>query len=458
MKHIQIRTALPGPRSAEWMERMYKSVGKAKAEKTLVPAIIDHAKGALITDIDGNTFIDLAGGVGVLNVGHSHPAVVSAIQESAARFTHTDYTVFPYDSYIRLAEELCRRMPGDFPKKAVFMNSGAEAVESAVKIARKATGKRGIICFEGAFHGRTMMALSLTSKVRPYKEGMGPFASDVYRVPFPYVYRWPGFPSEAEVCRQALEHLERAFTTQVSPDETAAIIIEPIQGENGFIVPPAGYLQGVQQLCRKYNILLICDEVQTGYGRTGEFLASEYFGIEPDLITLGKSIGAGLPLSGVVGRAELLDAAGDGSVGGTFVGNPVACAAALAVLKVYDEEDLGGNAKRIGEQIVDRLTAFSRESSLIGDLRGAGAMQAIELVRDLETREPATEETAEIIKRCLHRGIIIFKAGLYGNVIRFLVPLVITPEQLDEALDVLTMTIREVENERSSRNREKVHS
>ncbi len=445
MTYIQLRTALPGPRSTEWMERMYQSVGKAKAEKTLVPAIIDYAKGALITDIDGNTFIDLAGGVGVLNVGHSHELVVEAIQEAAARFTHTDYTVFPYDSYIQLAEEICRRAPGDFPKKAAFMNSGAEAVESAVKIARKATGKRGIICFEGAFHGRTLMALSLTSKVVPYKEGMGPFAPDVYRVPFPYVYRWPGHPSEEEVCKQALEHLERALYTQVSPAETAAIIIEPIQGENGFITPPPAYLKGVQELCRRYDILLICDEVQTGYGRTGEFLASAHYGIEPDLITLGKSIAAGMPLSGVVGRAELLDAAGDGSVGGTYVGNPVACSAALAVLQVYDQERLGERAKRIGEQIVARFTALAEESSLIGEIRGVGAMQAIELVRDRDSREPATEETAEIIKLCLQRGIIIFKAGLYGNVIRFLVPLVITPEQLDEALDVLTNAIREVE-------------
>ncbi|MFD2170379.1 4-aminobutyrate--2-oxoglutarate transaminase [Tumebacillus lipolyticus] len=445
MTYIQLRTALPGPRSTEWMERMYQSVGKAKAEKTLVPAIIDYAKGALITDIDGNTFIDLAGGVGVLNVGHSHELVVEAIQEAAARFTHTDYTVFPYDSYIQLAEEICRRAPGDFTKKAAFMNSGAEAVESAVKIARKATGKRGIICFEGAFHGRTLMALSLTSKVVPYKEGMGPFAPDVYRVPFPYVYRWPGHPSEEEVCKQALEHLERALYTQVSPAETAAIIIEPIQGENGFITPPPAYLKGVQELCRRYDILLICDEVQTGYGRTGEFLASEHYGIEPDLITLGKSIAAGMPLSGVVGRAELLDAAGDGSVGGTYVGNPVACSAALAVLQVYDQERLGERAKRIGEQIVARFTALAEESSLIGEIRGVGAMQAIELVRDRDSREPATEETAEIIKLCLQRGIIIFKAGLYGNVIRFLVPLVITPEQLDEALDVLTNAIREVE-------------
>ncbi|MDQ0418689.1 4-aminobutyrate aminotransferase/(S)-3-amino-2-methylpropionate transaminase [Croceifilum oryzae] len=447
MSFIQLKTELPGPRSQEWMERMYQSVGKAKAEKTLVPAIIDHAEGALINDIDGNRFIDLAGGVGSLNVGHSHPLVVQAIQEAATRFTHTDYTVVPYSSYIELAEELCRRAPGDFSKKAVFMNSGAEAVESAIKIARKATGKKAIICFDGAFHGRTMMALTLTSKVRPYKEGMGPFAPDVYRVPFPYVYRWPGSPSEEEVCRQALEYLENTFSTQVSPDETAAIIMEPIQGENGFIVPPAGYLKGVQEICYKYKILLICDEVQTGFGRTGEFLASTIFGIEPDLITLGKSIAGGLPLSGVVGRTELLDSAGDGSIGGTFVGNPVACSAALAVLKVYDAEQLGERAKQIGEQIVEALMRFAERSMMIGEIRGMGAMRAVELVRNQETREPATEETNQIIKRCLARGVIIFKAGLHGNVIRFLTPLVITPEQLAEALQVLLNTMREVEEE-----------
>lgn len=447
MSFIQLKASFPGPRSIEWLERMNQSVGKAKAEKTLVPTIIDYAKGALITDLDGNTMIDLAGGVGALNVGHSHPLVVSAIQDAVVRFTHTDYTVVPYSSYIQLAEELCRRMPGEFPKKAAFMNSGAEAVESAVKIARKATGKKAIICFEGAFHGRTMLALTLTSKVHPYKEGMGPFVPDVYRVPFPYVYRWPGFLSEEEVCQQALEHLEHVFLTQVSPNETAALILEPIQGENGFIVPPVGYLQKVQEICRKHNILLICDEVQTGYGRTGDFLASSYFGIEPDLITLGKSIAGGLPLSGVVGRAELLDSAGDGSIGGTFVGNPIACSAALAVLKVYDTEKLGECARRIGEQIVDSLSQYAETSSMIGEIRGVGAMQAVELVRNKETREPATHETSEIIKRCLQRGVIIFKAGLYGNVIRFLTPLVISSDQLDEALHVLIETMKEVEEE-----------
>ncbi|TCP66049.1 4-aminobutyrate--2-oxoglutarate transaminase [Baia soyae] len=447
MPFIQLKTELPGPRSQEWLERMHRSVGKAKAEKTLVPAIIDYAEGALIHDIDGNRLIDLAGGVGSLNVGHSHPLVVQAIQEAAARFTHTDYTVVPYSSYIELAEELCRRAPGTFSKKAVFMNSGAEAVESAIKIARKATGKKAIICFDGAFHGRTMMALTLTSKVRPYKEGMGPFVPDVYRVPFPYVYRWPGFPSEEEVCFQALEHLENTFSSQVSPNETAAIIMEPIQGENGFIVPPAGYLKGVQEICRKYNLLLICDEVQTGYGRTGEFLASTIFEIEPDLITLGKSIAGGLPLSGVVGRTELLDSAGDGSIGGTFVGNPIACSAALAVLKVYDGEQLGERAKQIGEQITAALDGFAKSSLMVGEIRGIGAMRAVELVRAKETREPASEETNQIIQRCLARGVIIFKAGLHGNVIRFLTPLVITPEQLDEALQILLDTMREVEEE-----------
>ncbi|ASS77149.1 4-aminobutyrate--2-oxoglutarate transaminase [Tumebacillus algifaecis] len=423
---------------------METSVAKAKVDRTLIPTIIKEATGALITDIDGNTFIDLAGGVGVLNVGHSHPLVVDAIREAALNFTHTDLTVVPYESYILLAEKLCNRAPGSDPKKACFLNSGAEAVESAVKIARKATGRRGIICFEGAFHGRTLMALSLTSKVKPYKEGMGPFAPDVFRVPFPYSYRWPGFPNDEAVCSAAFEQFKRAFTTQVAPSETAAVILEPIQGEAGFIVPPPGFLQLVQDFCREHGILLIADEVQTGFGRTGEFFASDHFGIEPDLITVGKSIAAGLPLSGVIGRAELMDAAGDGAVGGTYVGNPVACSAALAVLDIYDQENLGDRAVQIGHQLQQRLQKLATNSPLVGEIRGVGAMTAFELVRDHETREPATDETAAIIQKCLQRGVIIFKAGLYGNVIRFLLPLVITPEQLDEALDVIEQAVMEV--------------
>ncbi|BDG61351.1 4-aminobutyrate--2-oxoglutarate transaminase [Caldinitratiruptor microaerophilus] len=435
MAHIRLVTSIPGPRSRALLERKERAV--AQAFQVHVPVIVERAEGALLTDVDGNTFIDLAGGVGCMNVGHSVPEVVRAIHEASARFTHTDFSIVPYESYIRLAEELSRRAPGNFPKKAAFFNSGAEAVENAVKIARKYTGRRGIIAMEGAFHGRTLMALSLTSRVKPYKQGMGPFAPDVYRVPFPYVYRWPGSPPPEEVARQAVAALERAFVTQVAPEDTAAVILEPVQGEGGFVVPPEGYLPQVQAICRRHGILLIADEVQTGFGRTGRFFASERLGIEPDLITVGKSIAAGLPLSGVIGRADVMDAATDGNIGGTYVGNPVACSAALAVLDVMDREDLPARAEALGRRLRARLEALAERTPLIGEVRGLGAMVAVELVRDRSTREPATAETTEIIREAIRRGVIVLRAGIYGNVIRFLMPLVITEEQLDEALGVL---------------------
>ncbi|MCG0239077.1 MAG: 4-aminobutyrate--2-oxoglutarate transaminase [Firmicutes bacterium] len=435
MANIRLVTEIPGPRSRALLERKERVVPRALSVH--VPVVIDRAEGALITDVDGNTFIDLAGGVGCLNVGHSNPEVVRAIQEAAARFTHTDFSVVPYESYIQLAEELSRRAPGSFPKKVAFFNSGAEAVENAVKIARKYTGRKAIIAMEGAFHGRTNLTMALTSKVRPYKEGFGPFAPEIYRVPFPYVYRWPGRPSPAEVARQAAEALERAFLTVVSPQETAAVILEPIQGEGGFVVPPAEYLPMVQAICRRYGVLLIVDEIQTGYGRTGRFFASEHFGIEPDLITVGKSIAAGMPLSGVIGRAEIMDSPEDSTIGGTYPGNPVACAAALAVLREMDRLGLVERARVIGDRIRQRFEAMAARSPLVGEVRGLGAMMAMELVRDRETREPATEETAELLRRCIRRGVIALRAGIYGNVVRILAPLVITDDQLDEALTVM---------------------
>lgn len=442
MPSIELRTAIPGPRSKALLER--KDAGVAAAFSIHVPVAIDRGEGALVTDVDGNTFIDLAGGLGCLNVGYSNPAVVRAIQETAARFTHTDFSVVMYESYIELAEALCRRAPGDFAKKAAFFNSGAEAVENAVKFARKFTGKRGLIAFEGAFHGRTNLTMGLTSKVNPYKRGFGPFAPEIYRVPFPYVYRWGnGTLSPSEVARQAAEALDRAFITQVAPEDCAAVIIEPIQGEGGFVVPPPEYLPMVQAICRKRNVLLIVDEIQTGFGRTGHFFASEHFGIAPDLLLTGKSLAAGLPLSGVIGRAEVMDAPGDSTIGGTYVGNPVAIAAALAVLSEFDRLDLVGRARRVGEQIRSRMDALAAHCPLIGEVRGVGAMIGVELVKDRRTREPAGEATAQVIHRCIDRGVIAVKCGIYGNVVRFLVPFVITDDQLAEALDVMEAAILE---------------
>lgn len=441
MSYLNIKTSLPGPRSKEILNKKHSV---ARAFGTFVPAIIDYSRGAQVWDLDGNKFLDLAGGVGSLNVGHSHPKVVEVIKKQAEKFTHTDFTVIPYDSYIQLANRLCAKMPGKEPKKACFFNSGTEAVENAIKIARKATGRRSVICFEGAFHGRTMLSLSLTSKIKPYKEGMGPFFNDIYRAPFPYVYRWGERIGSEEVADRAIQKLEELFVKHVDPYDVAALIIEPIQGEAGFINPPMSYLKRVQEVCNKYDIVFIVDEVQTGYGRTGYFLASDYYGIEPDIITLGKSIAAGLPLSAIIGKETIMDSAGDGAVGGTFVGNPISCSVALAVLDIYEQDKLGERATKIGEQIEQRLTQLMNHSNLIGEIRGVGAMKAFELVRDHEKREPADKETLDIIQHCLHKGVILFKAGLYNNVIRFLVPLVITEDQLDEALDVIEESVVEI--------------
>lgn len=443
MGQIQLVTPVPGPRSRALMERKQRTVPNAFSIH--IPVAIAHARGALVTDVDGNTLIDLAGGLGCLNVGHSHPAVVQAIQAAAARFTHTDFSVIMYENYIRLAEELCRRAPGPAPKKACFFNSGAEAVENAIKFARKYTGRAGIIACEGAFHGRTNLTMALTSKVRPYKEGFGPFAPEIYRVPFPYVYRWPGGGDEAAVATAAAAALEGAFSTLVSPADTAAVIIEPVQGEGGFVPCPPGYLQRVQEICRRHGILLIVDEIQTGYGRTGRFFATEHYpGVEPDLLLVGKSMAAGLPLSGVIGRAEVMDAPGDSAIGGTYVGNPVAIEAALAVLAVMDQERLVERAGHLGQIIRGRLAALARRCELIGDIRGPGAMVGVELVWDRGTREPAGDALGQLIGLCASRGVIAVRAGIHRNVLRFLMPLVITDDQLQEALGVVEQALVEV--------------
>ena len=432
--HIVRKTAsLPGPRSAEILKR--KDAVLAKPLSVHIPAVIARAQGALLTDVDGNTFIDFSGGVGVTNAGHGDPAILAAIKDQADRFLHTDFTVLPYEPLIALAERLVNLVPGAAPHRAAFFNSGAEAVENAVKIARAFTRRQGIIAFEGGFHGRTYMAMSLTSRLTPYKRGFGPFAPEVYRAPYPDAYRLGMDP--AACADRCLAQLERMFSTTVAADNVAAVIIEPVLGEGGFVVPPDGYLQRLQAICRARGILLIADEVQTGYGRTGRFFAFEHFGIEPDLITVAKSIADGLPLSAVLGRADVMDAPGDSAIGGTFVGNPVACAAGLAVLDVFEREDLVMRARKVGERLMAGLRALQAKYAVIGDVRGLGAMCAIELVRDRSTREPADRETAAILRRAAERGVIFLKAGIYGNVIRCLPPLVIKDEQIDEALEVL---------------------
>jgi len=424
-RSIQLRTEIPGPRSREILARKERVV--AEPLSIFLPVVIEEGHGATLTDVDGNTFIDFTGGVGCLNVGHSNPQVVAAAQEQLARFSHTDFTIVPYEVYVTLAERLCELAPMK-PAKAAFFNAGAEAIENAVKFARAYTRRPAVIGFEGGFHGRTLLAVSLTSKTHPYKAGLGPFAPEVYRVPFPNAYRGPS-------AEDALAALERALITQVAAETVAAIVIEPVQGEGGFIVAPPEFLRGLRRLCDEHGIVLVADEVQTGFGRTGRMWGIEHSGVEPDLITLAKSIAGGLPLSAVVGKAEIMDAPGDSAIGGTYVGNPVAQAAALAVLDVFEEEDLTARAAAIGETIRSRMLSWQERWAAIGDVRGLGAMMAIELVEDRETKAPAADLATRIVEAAAERGLLLLKCGIYSSCIRVLTPLVISDSELDEALD-----------------------
>ena len=424
---IELRTTIPGPRSQEILARKHRVV--ADPLSVYLPIVAAEGRGATITDVDGNTFIDFTGGVGCLNVGHSHPRVVEAVQEQAARFAHTDFTIVPYEVYVELAERLIEVAPFRGPAKAAFFNAGTEAVENAVKFARAHTGRPAVIAFEGAFHGRTLLSMSMTSKTHPYKAGLGPFAPEVYRVPFPNDYRGP-------TAAEALAALERALVTQVAAESVAAVVIEPVQGEGGFVVAPREFLAGVRRICDEHGIVLVVDEVQTGFGRTGRMFAIEHYGVEPDLITVAKSIAAGLPLSGVIGKAEIMDAPGDSAIGGTYVGNPVAQAAALAVLDVFQEEGLVERSAAIGDVIRARMESWQERRPEIGDVRGLGAMLALELVHDPETKAPAPELASAVAEAAADRGLLLLKSGIYSNCIRVLVPLVIDDAQLDEALEV----------------------
>ncbi len=426
-KTIDIRTAIPGPRSAAILERKSRVIANAKT--IAIPIVAQEGRGATLTDVDGNVFIDFTGGVGCLNVGHAHPRVVEAATEQLGRFVHTDFTVVPYESYVELAERLLALAPFREPAKAVFFNAGTEAVENAVKFARLYTKRPAVIAFEGAFHGRTLLSMTLTSRPHPYKLGMGPLAPEVYRAVFPQDYRGP----DAET---ALAELRQLFLTQVAAEQVAAIIVEPVQGEGGFLPAGQQFMEGLRSICDEHGICLIDDEVQTGYARTGKLFAIEHYGVEPDLITVAKSIAGGFPLSGVLGKAEILDAAHDGAVGGTYVGNPVAQAAALAVLDVIDEEGLIERASAIGDTIRARMLAWQERFPAIGDVRGLGAMLAIELVEDRATKQPASKLVQAVIDAALERGLLLLKAGVHGNVIRVLTPLVITDAELDEALAV----------------------
>ena len=422
---IELRTEIPGPRSREIIERKERVV--ADPLGLYLPIVVADGHGATVTDADGNSFVDFAGGVGCLNVGHAHPRVVAAVQEQAARFFHTDFTIVPYEIYVEYAERLTALAPFSGPVKAGFFNAGAEAVENAVKFARGYTRRPAVIGFEGAFHGRTLLALTLTSKTHPYKAGLGPFAPEVYRVPFPDEYR-------GITARIALDALERALATQVAAETVAAIVVEPVLGEGGFVPAPQEFLEGLRAICDREGIVLVVDEVQTGFGRTGRMFAIEHYGVEPDLMTVAKSIAGGLPLSGVLGKAEIMDSLWDGGVGGTYVGNPVALAAAVAVLDVFEEEGLVERAQRIGETIRSRMLGWQERFDAIGDVRGLGAMLAVEYVEDRETKEPAPGIASRVAEEAAVRGLLLLKAGVHSNCNRVLCPLVITDAELDEGL------------------------
>jgi 4-aminobutyrate aminotransferase / (S)-3-amino-2-methylpropionate transaminase / 5-aminovalerate transaminase len=425
-KTIELRTDIPGPRSREILERKERVV--ADPLSIYIPVVIERGQGATLTDVDGNTFIDFTGGVGCLNVGHSHPRVVEAAQEQLERFSHTDFTIVPYETYVRLAERLCELAPIS-DARAAFFNAGTEAVENAIKFARSHTGRPAVIGFEGGFHGRTLLSLSLTSKTHPYKAGLGPFAPEVYRVPFPNDYRGPDWET-------ALAALERALVTQVAAETVAAIVVEPVQGEGGFVVAPREFMDGVRRICDEHGIVMVVDEVQTGFGRTGKLFAIEHYGVEPDLITVAKSIAMGLPLSGVIGKAEIMDAPGDSAIGGTYVGNPVAQAAAHAVLDVIEEENLCARATVLGDAMRTRMEVWKERFPQIGDVRGLGAMLAIELVSDRGTKEPDADTATAIVEEAARNGLLLLKSGIYSNCIRVLAPLTLTDAELDEALGV----------------------
>ena len=424
------------------MKRRDAAVVQAAFHAT--PVFVAKAEGAVVEDVDGNRLIDFAGGIGCVNTGHRAPAVVDAVRRQLDRFLHTSFNVLPYESYIAVCEKLNALVPGKGPKKSILVNTGAEAVENAIKIARCYTKRQAILCFEDAFHGRTYMAMAATSKTHPYKAGFEPFPSEVYRVPYAYCYRCSysmKYPSCDLFCAR---HIEDTFKRVVAAESVAAVIVEPILGEGGFVTPPPEFYPVLGAICRKHGILLIADEVQTGFARTGAMFACERLGLEPDLVTMAKSLTGGLPMGAVTGRADIMDAPGLGQLGGTFAGNPVACEAALAVFETIEKENLCARANVLGERFRKRAVKWQERWELVGDVRGLGAMQALELVRSKATREPADTETTGVSRYCYEHGLVTITAGSYSNVIRLLVPLAITDAQMDEAMDVLEAALAHV--------------
>jgi 4-aminobutyrate aminotransferase / (S)-3-amino-2-methylpropionate transaminase / 5-aminovalerate transaminase len=425
-------TEIPGPLSRALMERRNTTV--ARGVSTTLPVFITAAGGGVMLDADGNSLIDFGSGIAVASVGNAADAVVSRVQQQVAQFTHTCFMVTPYEGYVEVCEELARRTPGTHEKRSALFNSGAEAVENAVKIARHYTGRQAVVAFDHAYHGRTNLAMALTAKNMPYKQGFGPFAGEVYRVPMAYPLRWPGGP---EACKaEALETIKTLIHTQVGEDNVAAVILEPIQGEGGFIVPPEGFIAALAEFCREHGIVFIADEIQSGFCRTGDWFACEHEGVVPDLITTAKGIAGGLPLAAVTGRAEIMDAVHSGGLGGTYGGNPVACAAALGAIETMETQDLPGKARRIGEIMLPRLQKLAETYPTIAEVRGRGAMVAIELTKP-GTLDPAPATAAAVAAACHKQGLIVLTCGTFGNVLRFLPPLVIGEDLLEEGLDII---------------------
>ena len=440
----RIKTEIPGPKSRALMERRHRAVTSGVGIAT--PMFAQEAKGALLTDVDGNTFIDFGGGIGVMNVGHANARVVEAIKEKADQLTHTCFYVTEYEEYIELAERLNALVPGDSEKRSFFVNSGAEAVENAVKIARYYTGRPAVIAFENSFHGRTMLAMTLTGKTDPYKKGFGPFVPEIYRVPSPYAYRCPAGKDCSGGCQgDCFGSIEKAFVSTVHPSSVAAIIVEPVSGEGGFIPFPDFYLRQLRELCDEHGIVMIVDEVQTGFGRTGKMFALEHSGVEPDIMITAKSMGGGLPIAGVTGKVEIMDSVHAGGLGTTYGGNPIACAAALAVLDTFEEEDLLTRANALGEKVMSAMRDIQdKHPDFVGDVRGLGPMAAMEFVTDARSKTPDKERNAKIVQAALQEGLLLLTAGQYGNCIRTLMPLNINDDELEEGLAILGRAVDSV--------------
>ena len=432
---IELHTEIPGPASRALLERRGRAVPRGVAATT--PIAIARAEDVILVDVDGNHLIDFAGGIGVMNVGHRHPAVVQAVREQLDQFTHVCFAVSSYEPYVALAERLNTITPGTHEKRTVLVNSGAEAVENAIKIARAATGRQAVVAFEHAFHGRTNLAMGLTARVMPYKKGFGPFAPEIYRIPFPYCYRCPEAAAGSPCCQADRQQLENTFAALVDPDSVAAVIMEIELGEGGFVPAPPAYVKALTEFCKAHGIVFIADEIQSGFARTGRMFACDHYDLVPDMIVMAKSLAGGMPLAAVTGRAELMDAPQVGGLGGTYGGNPLACVAALAVIDVMEREHLPERAMHVGQRLTERLRCFAEQDRGIGDVRGLGAMVAMELVTDRQSKAPDKARTARVLGEALRRGLLLLSASNLGNVVRILAPVTISDAVLDEGLDVL---------------------